>query len=53
MLPADAADPEAGDLITALAGEQPGEGYRADHLDGVDAAVGAGQVGGFQVQPGP
>ena len=53
MLPADAADTQAGDLITALAGEEPGEGHRADHLDGVDAAVSPGQVGGLQVEPGP
>lgn len=50
VLPADAA---TGDLIAALAGEQPGEGDRADHVEGVDAAVGAGQVGGLQVEPGP
>jgi hypothetical protein len=53
VLPADAADAQPGDLVVPLAGEQPGEADRADHLEGMDSAVGAGQVGGLQVEPCP
>ncbi|WP_205717571.1 hypothetical protein [Actinomadura soli] len=32
VLPADAANPQAGDLVAAPAAEQPGQRYRADQL---------------------
>ena len=53
VLPADAADPQPGDLVAAQAGEQPGQGERADEFHRVVAACrGARQVGGLDVQPG-
>jgi hypothetical protein len=35
LLPADAADAEAGDLVAALAAEQPGQRDRADEFQRV------------------
>ena len=53
-LPADGPDPQAGDLVAAQPGEQPGQRDRADQLHRVVGACGgAGQVGVGQVQPGP
>ena len=53
VLPADAAGPQPGDLVAAQAGEQPGQGERADEFHRVVAARrGARQVGGLDVQPG-
>ena len=49
LLPADAADPQPGDLVAAQAGEQPGQGERADERQRVVAARrGARQVLGLQ-----
>jgi hypothetical protein len=54
VLPADAADPQPGDLIAPQAGEQPGQCERADQLEGVVAAGGgAGEIRGLEVEPGP
>ena len=54
VLPADAADAQPGDLVAALAGEQPGQGDRADQLERVvRAGLRGRQVAGGQVEPGP
>ena len=53
VLPADAADPQPGDLVAAQAGEQPGQRDRPDQFHRVVGVGAAGQVGGLQVEPGP
>jgi hypothetical protein len=54
VLPADAADPEPGDLVAALSGEQPGQRGGADEFHRVaGAARDRGEVAGLDVQPGP
>ena len=54
MLPADAADPQPGDLVAAQPGEQPGQRDRADQLHRIVGVGGvAGQIGGVQVQSSP
>ena len=52
VLPADAADAEAGDLVAALAAEQPGQRDRADQLKRVGAPVRRRKVlGGSRFSP--
>jgi hypothetical protein len=54
VLPADAAHPEAGDLVAALAGEQPGQRDRPHQFQRVEVPrLGLREVGGLQVQPSP
>ena len=54
VLPADAAHPQPGDLVAALAGEQPGQGDRPHQFQRVEVpGLGLREVAGLQVQPGP
>jgi hypothetical protein len=54
VLPADAAPPQAGDLVAALPAEQPGQGDRADQFDRVEEpGTVHRQVSSLQVQPRP
>ncbi len=54
VLPADTAHPQAGDLITALPGEQPGQRDRTDQFERVEVpGLGLRQVVFREVQPGP
>ena len=53
VLPADAAEAEAGDLVAALAAEQPGERDGADQLKRVGPPVRGQKVLRGEVQAGP
>ncbi|MFK4227846.1 hypothetical protein [Streptomyces sp. NPDC019890] len=50
VLPADAANPEPGNLVAALTGEEPGQGDGPDQLDRIGAAVRGREIAGLDVQ---
>ncbi|UZG60300.1 hypothetical protein [Rhodococcus opacus] len=54
VLPADAADPQAGDLVAAQSGEQPGQCDRVDEFERVEVpGLCLGEIGLLEVQSRP